>query len=73
MFAGKSKQWFDELIYVLLYIYVQVFICKMSSPQQHVKTLTVCVSLQVIPRRDCPWAAEGWERAGLSLSCFLPP
>lgn len=38
MFAGKSKQWFDELIYVLLYIYVQVFICKMSSPQQHVKT-----------------------------------
>lgn len=43
VFLRKSKQWFDELIYVLLCIDVQVFICKMSSPQQN-KELTVHVS-----------------------------
>lgn len=43
MFLRKSKQWFDELIYELLCIDVQVFICKMSSRQQN-KELTVHVS-----------------------------
>lgn len=68
MFARKSKQWFDELIYVLLFMF-RFLSVKCLPPQQH-KELTVHVSHHGGIVHGQP--GDG-EKVGLSLSCFLPP
>lgn len=35
--------------------------------------LTVCVSLQVTPRRDCAWVAEGWGEGWVIAALLLSP
>lgn len=37
------------------------------------KDLTACVSLQVTPRRDCAWVAEGWGEGWVIAELLLSP